>query len=94
MIFTIVIISAMTLGALALIARPLLAPRDSGRSAVDPVLRELDDALDRSLDSIDEISFDHRTGHLSDDDYAALDQDERARAIKLLRQKEQLTPNE
>ena len=94
MIIPILVISAITLGALVLVARPLLAPSESTTGAIDPAVRELDDALERSLDSIDEIAFDHATGHLSDADYAALDHDERARAIELLRRKDRLNANE
>ena len=91
MVIEIIIVAALALGTIVLIGRPLLAPRGAGGAGrEDPRRREVQDALDRSLDAIDEISFDHRAGHLSDDDFAALDADERARALELLRRRDEL----
>lgn len=85
-------IPLMVVVALAILAGTFIAwPVLSGatgqvvdRAAVDP----LDEALDRSLDAIREIEFDHATGHLSDDDFAALDAEERGRALELMRRRD------
>jgi hypothetical protein len=91
MLVAILVISALALGTIVLIGWPLLsAPdrlRDGSRTRRE---RELEDALNRSLDAIDEIDFDHRAGHLSDADFAALDGNERARALELMRRKDSL----
>ena len=46
--------------------------------------RDLRESLERSLAAIREIEFDHGAGHLSDEDFAALDAAERARAVDLI----------
>jgi hypothetical protein len=55
-------------------------------------LQRVEEDLERTLDSIKEIAFDHASGHLSDEDFSALDADERARAIELLRERDAITP--
>lgn len=50
--------------------------------------RDLEEALQLSLAAIREIDTDHRAGHLSDEDFAALDRAERARAAELLRRRD------
>lgn len=49
---------------------------------------ELEEAIARSLAAIREIDVDHRTGNLSDEDFAALDATERARAAELMRRRD------
>jgi hypothetical protein len=60
------------------VAEPAAAPADAERGRIE-------EDVERSLASIREIEFDHRAGHLSDADYAALDGAERARTAELLR---------
>ena len=62
-------------------ARPDAPPPDPGAEA----RRDLDEQLGRSLEAIREIEMDHRAGNLSDEDFAALDKAERARAVELMR---------
>ena len=50
----------------------------------------MDEDLERSLAAIREIEFDHRAGNLSDEDFAELDRAERARAVELLRRRDEL----
>lgn len=50
--------------------------------------RDLEEALQLSLAAIREIDTDHRAGHLSDEDFAALDRAERARAAELLHRRD------
>jgi len=90
MALVIIVISAMALGTIVLMAWPLLEPRGEAarRASHTRKEHELEDALNRSLDAINEIDFDHRAGHLSDDDFRELDGDERARALELLRRKD------
>ncbi|MCB0882937.1 MAG: hypothetical protein KDC33_12080 [Thermoleophilia bacterium] len=86
MIAGIVVIAAVVLAGL-FIAWPVLA--GAGGTVVDPAAVDpVDEALDRSLDAIREIEFDHATGHLSDEDYRALDAEERNRALDLLRRRD------
>ena len=49
---------------------------------------ELEEAIERSLAAIREIDLDHRAGHLSDEDFTALDRAERARAAELIRRRD------
>ncbi len=50
----------------------------------------IDEDLQRALAAIREIDMDHRAGNLSDDDFAALDAAERARAVDLMRRADEL----
>jgi hypothetical protein len=50
--------------------------------------RAVEEELRQSFDAIREIDMDHRAGNLSDDDFAALDRDERARAVELMRRRD------
>lgn len=54
--------------------------------------RQIQDELDRSLQAITEIAFDRASGHLSEEDFRALDADERARAVELMRRRDALLP--
>jgi len=74
------------------VAWPLLA-RGPGTPPADPDAerrRAIQEDLDRSLEAIREIEMDHRAGNLSDEDFAALDRAERARAVELMRRRDQL----
>lgn len=74
------------------VAWPLLsASSDSARD--DPredERRRLDDEIERSLAAIREIEFDRRAGNLSEEDFAVLNAQERARAAELLRRRDAL----
>ena len=63
---------------------------DQDGTASGSELQRVDDDLQRTLTSIKEIAFDHASGHLSDDDFSTLDADERAKAIELMRQRDDL----
>ena len=88
---------ALILAAVALawswsLAWPLVARRDE-RAAADPgadARRALEEDLERSLAAIREIEMDHRAGNLSDEDFAELDRAERARAVELMRRRDEL----
>jgi hypothetical protein len=72
-----------------LVVRPhLAAPAPGG----DEERRQVEEELERSLAAIREIAQDHRAGHLSDEDFAALDRDERAPAVELMRRRDALPP--
>ena len=77
---------------MGLVAWPLL--RAPGTEvAADPRAddrREVQEELDRSLAAINEMEFDRRAGNLSDEDHAKLDAEERARAVELLRRRDEL----
>lgn len=85
-----VLIALLSVLLVALVAWPLLTR--SAAPAVDT--GDADDGhavaeeLARSLDAIREIEMDHRAGNLSDEDFDALDRDERARAVELMRRRD------
>ncbi len=82
----VVIVIAVAVG--LAVAWPVIA---AGRGTFRPVTQVSDpegEALDRSLDAIREIEFDHATGHLSDEDFAQLDSEERARALSIMRRRD------
>lgn len=80
-----------------LIAWPVLAGDTTEAEGEEAVAegadeaRRVQDELDRSLQAIKEIAFDRASGHLSEEDFRALDADERARAVELIRRRDALT---
>ena len=86
-----VLIAAVALVVVAAVAWPLLAraPGDAARRSGGRARagRSQED-LDRSLEAIREIEMDHRAGNLSEEDFAALDRAERARAVELMRRRD------
>jgi hypothetical protein len=73
----------------ALVAWPLLVRADDPVSAADmDDRRAVEEELRQSFDAIREIDMDHRAGNLSDEDFTALDRDERARAVELMRRRD------
>ncbi len=89
------IVVVLGVAVVALVAWPLLArPAPPGADGVpvgeDDGRRQVDEDLERSLAAIREIEFDHRAGNLSDEDFAELDRAERARAVELLRRRDEL----
>lgn len=87
-----VIIAVISVGLVALVAWPLLARAGSGSMPAGQMddRYAVEEELQRSLDSIREIEMDHRSGNLSDEDFAVLDRDERARAVDLMRRRDAL----
>ncbi len=80
-----VLIAVLSVFLVALVVWPLIAPASSplpAEQADDQ--RAVEEELTRSLDAIREIDMDHRAGNLSDEDFQALDHDERARAVALI----------
>lgn len=87
----IVIIAVASIALVIGLAWPFLVRGDvPDLGPADHALRQLDDDLHRSLEAIKEIAFDRASGHLNEDDFAALDADERARAVDLMRQRDRL----
>lgn len=86
------IVAAVALALVAIVAWPLVIHRagDPPGDPEDAARRAIDEDLQRSLDAIREIDMDHRAGNLSDDDFAALDAAERARAVELMRRADEL----
>jgi hypothetical protein len=86
------ILAAAALVVVAALAWPLIARRDE-RLPEDPggdARRAVEEDLERSLGAIREIELDHRAGNLSDEDFAELDRAERARAVELMRRRDEL----
>jgi len=90
MVGSALLISLMVIGVAAAIGWPLRpgAVAPPGGGAVDLERRDVEDSLERSLTAIREIEFDHSAGHLSDEDFAALQTAEQARALDLLRRRD------
>jgi Tfp pilus assembly protein FimT len=55
-------------------------------------LEELDAAREAKYREIRDADLDHRTGKLSDEDYASLDQSLRAEAVEILRELDRVAP--
>lgn len=87
-----VFIAILSVLLVALVAWPLVtrasAPLPDGG---DDDRRAVEEELERSLDAIREIDMDHRAGNLSDEDFQALDRDERARAVELMRRRDAMS---
>ncbi len=86
------ILAVVALAVIALVLWPLVT-REPGDAPPDPVAdarRAIDEDLQRSLAAVREIEMDHRAGNLSDEDFAALDRAERARAVELMRRADEL----
>jgi hypothetical protein len=82
----------VSIAIVALIAWPLLRRTDPEPPA-DPraeARREVQEELDRSLAAINEMEFDRRAGNLSQEDHERLDAEERARAVELLRRRDEI----
>ena len=88
------IVAAVALVVVVALAWPLVARRGDD-VPVDPsadATRAIEEDLERSLAAIREIEMDHRAGNLSDEDFAELDRAERARAVELMRRRDDLRP--
>lgn len=86
------IASVAGLVAVLVMAWPLIAGRapDGEPGERADARRAVSEDLERSLAAIREIEMDHRAGHLSDADFAELDAGERARAVALMRRRDEL----
>lgn len=86
-----ILVAVVAFAVVAAVAWPLVRDRAGGAGAAgidDERWQALQDGIDQSLRAIREIEFDHRSGNLSDTDFAELDAGERARAAELLRQRD------
>lgn len=92
MVAVIAIVALVAIGLVVALAWPFLAgdapPSVAASADADDARRQVEDELQRSLQAIREIAFDRASGHLNDEDFTALDADERARAVELLRQRD------
>ncbi len=90
-----VLIAVISVLLVALVAWPLLTRQQDPLPAYqEDDRRAVEEELQRSLDAIREIDMDHRAGNLSDEDFEALDRDERARAVELMRRRDTLAGSE
>jgi hypothetical protein len=74
---------------------PLLVRAEDGAATPDARASRraaLEEDLERALAAIREIEQDHRSGALSDEDFATLDRDERRRAVEIMRRIDALAP--
>jgi hypothetical protein len=86
------ILAAVALAITAAVAWPLVShvPADAPSEAADSARQTIEEDLRRSLEAVREIEMDHRAGNLSDEDFAALDRAERARAVEIMRRADEL----
>ena len=96
MIWGVLIVAIAALAVVALVAWPLVrAEPDAPPTDPDEdARRDVDEQLTATLEAIREIEMDHRAGNLSDEDFAALDGAERARAVELMRRADALRQDE
>ncbi|MEA2353703.1 MAG: hypothetical protein QOJ14_2117 [Thermoleophilaceae bacterium] len=81
------------LGVAFLVVRPLLRPAE--REAPDQARREqLEAAKEAKYREIRDADLDHRMGKLSDEDHRETDRELRRQAIEILRQLDELAPEE
>ena len=89
MLLPIILASAVTVGALLYVARPLFGraqlPPASGADSVATRRLRLVEERDRALAALKELEFDHRTGKISDQEYRELVGPLRRRAVETLR---------
>ena len=79
-----VIVLAILAGVVLFVSAPLR--RGAGDDEAEPAsLAELDAAREAKYRELRDAELDHRTGKLSDEDYAAVDRSLRAEAIEILR---------
>jgi hypothetical protein len=88
----IVVVIALAMAVALAVAWPVAArgPEDTPEDPVFASRHAIDEDLQRSLEAIREIDMDYRAGNLSDEDFAALDDAERARAVELMRRADDL----
>jgi hypothetical protein len=86
------IVALVALAVVAAVAWPLVArrPDEPPPDPAGEARRGVEEDLERSLEAIREIEMDHRAGNLSDEDFADLDRAERARAVELMRRRDEL----
>ncbi len=83
------LVALLSIFVVALVAWPLLSRSgDPAPAGEMDDRRAVEEELRQSFDAIREIDMDHRAGNLSDDDFAALDRDERTRAVELMRRRD------
>ena len=95
MVLTAAIVVVAAVVIVLAVAWPLLVRADEGAADADaPATRRaaLEEELERALAAIREIEQDHRSGALSDEDFATLDRDERRRAVGIMRRIDALEP--
>ena len=81
-------LAAVIVVALPFLREPEVLSEDDRLAGVEPAVRrrlELLEERDRALAALSELEMDHRTGKVSDEDYAALVGPLRARAAAALR---------
>ena len=79
------IVMAVLAGLVLFISAPLRRPAPAEDEAGGDRLAELEAAREAKYRELRDAELDHRTGKLSDDDYAELDQGLRAEAIEIIR---------
>lgn len=83
-----VLVAVLALVLVALVARPLSVRAKTLAAPPDEATREADAMVAAALAEIEEIEFDRASGHLSDEDFAALSADAKKRAVELIRHRD------
>jgi hypothetical protein len=79
------IVMAVLAGLVLFISAPLRRPAGAGDGAGRDRVADLEAAREAKYRELRDAELDHRTGKLSDDDYAELDRGLRAEAIEIMR---------
>jgi hypothetical protein len=79
------IVMAVLAGLVLFISAPLCRPAGGADEAAGNRLAELEAAREAKYRELRDADLDHRTGKLSDEDYAELDRGLRAEAIEIMR---------
>ncbi len=92
------IVLAVVAGLVLFLSAPLRRPsspsEDLDLDPTHPNLAELEAAREAKYRELRDAELDHRTGKLSDEDYAELDATLRAEAIQILRELDRSKPDE
>ena len=81
----VVIVMAVLVALVAFLSAPLRRAVEGARPDGERELAELESAREAKYREIRDAELDHRTGKLSDEDYAAVDSSLRAEAVEILR---------
>jgi len=97
MFLPLILVAAVTMGALLYVARPLFGSVKLPPARADDLAARrlgLVEERDRALAALKELEFDHRTGKVSDVDYRGSIGALRRRAVEILRSLESAGPAE
>ena len=87
-----VVLVTVVVGLVVLVVTGPLRRAPEAEASVSGELRDLESAREAKYREIRDAELDHRTGKLSDEDYAAVDGSLRAEAVEILRAIDTINP--